>query len=70
MEKKRRNKRKVSWGLGVVIADSDGTKIGRVVKIPKRILDKAKPIKGSAFLNPQYEEIMRCAKAYKPRKRY
>ena len=69
MENKRRSRRKVSWGLGVVIADSDGTKIGRIVKIPKRILERAQPIKKSAFLNPHYEEIMRCAKAYKPRKR-
>ena len=67
--KKRRRKKGVTWGLGVIIADSDGKKIGRLVKIPKRLMDKVKPIKNSAFLDPQYEEIMKFAKSYKPRKR-
>ncbi len=70
MDQKRKSKRKLTWGLGIVIADSDGKKVGRVVKIPKRLLDQAQPISKSAFLDPQYEKIMRCVKSYKPRKRY
>ena len=62
MENKKKSKRarnKISWGWGMVISDSDGSKIGNIVKIPKKILDQAKPVKRSAFLNPDFEEIMK-----------
>ena len=62
MENKKKMKRirkSVSWGLGIVISDSDSSKVGRIFKIPKKLLDRAQPIKSSAFLNPDFEEIMK-----------
>jgi len=67
MKQKRKGVEKST--LGIIIQHEDPSKIGRIIRIPKKQmaeLDKinSKKKKKNVFLNPDHEEIMKHYKKY------
>jgi len=64
---KQKRKRVEKSTLGIIIQHEDPSKIGRVIRIPKKQMeepDKINSKKKNVFLNPDHEEIMKHYKKY------
>ena len=68
-QKKASRPRAPTWSLGIIISDptSDGHNVGKIVRLPKKVVDRASVVESAPgqYPGPEVEEIMKLFKKKK-----